>query len=85
MSETESRLTYLKSLRLKIQGVLDGSIEKAGVQSYGLNDSDGSQNLTRRSPKELWDMLQAVNDEITEIERGVSGGGVRTFGTRLRY
>jgi hypothetical protein len=83
-SETAERLAYLKSLRLKIRAALDASVEKAGTQSYSINDSDGSQSLTRRNPKELMDMLRAVDTEIADLERKLSGGGIRTFGTRLR-
>jgi hypothetical protein len=83
-SETADRLSYLKSLRLKIRAALDGSMSQAGTASYSISDSDGSQSLTRRSPKELWEMLEKVEAEITEIERSLSGGGIRTFGTRLR-
>jgi hypothetical protein len=82
--ESTGRIAYLKSLRLKIQAALDGSVDKAGTASYTINDSDGSQSLTRRSPKELWDMLRAVDAEIADLERRLSGGGIRTFGTRLR-
>jgi hypothetical protein len=78
------RLAYLKSLRLRIQAALDGSIGHAGTESYTISDSDGSQSLTRRSPKELLDMLRSVDAEIAELERQLSGGGIRTFGTRIR-
>jgi hypothetical protein len=84
MSETAERLQYLKALRVKIQGALDGSVDKAGTKSYTLNDSDGTQSLTRRSPKELWEMLKEVDSQITEIEQRLNGGGIRTFGTRVR-
>jgi hypothetical protein len=83
-SETSDRLAYLKSLRLKIRAALDGSVDKAGTASYSISDSDGSQYLTRRSPKELMDMLDRTDAEIAELERQLSGGGIRTFGTRLR-
>jgi hypothetical protein len=82
--ENADRLAYLKSLRIKIQGALDGSIGKSETASYTINDSDGTQSLTRRSPKELWEMLREVSDEIAALERQINGGGVRTFGTRLR-
>jgi hypothetical protein len=78
------RLAYLKSLRVKIRAALDGSVENAGTASYTIGDGDGTQTVHRRSPKELWDMLAATEDEITELERALSGGGIRTFGTRLR-
>jgi hypothetical protein len=83
-SETAGRLAYLKSLRLKIRAALDGSVDKAGTQSYSITDSDGSQSLTRRSPKELMDMLDRTDAEIIDLERKLRGGGIRTFGTRLR-
>jgi chromosome segregation ATPase len=83
-SETADRLAYLKSLRLKIMAALDGSVDKAGTASYNISDSDGSQSLTRRSPKELMDMLDRTDTQIAELERRLSGGGIRTFGTRLR-
>jgi hypothetical protein len=82
--DAADRIAYLKSLRRKIRAALDGSIGQAGVASYTINDSDGSQSLTRRSPKELWDMLASADREIGELERSLSGGGIRTFGTRLR-
>jgi hypothetical protein len=84
MGTGSDRLAYLKSLRLKIRAALDGSVEKGGTASYTINDSDGSQSLTRRSPKELWDMLKDVEGEIAAIERALGGGGIRTFSTRLR-
>jgi hypothetical protein len=83
-STAAARLAYLKSLRLKIRNALDGSVEKAGTVSYTINDSDGSQSLTRRSPEELLNMLNSTEDKITELERSLSGGGIRTFGTKLR-
>jgi hypothetical protein len=83
-AETADRLAYLKSLRLKIRAALDGAMDKAGTASYSISDSDGSQSLTRRSPKELMDMLSRVDTEIAELERELRGGGIRTFGTRLR-
>jgi hypothetical protein len=81
---TQERLAYLKSLRLKIRAALDGSVGNAGTASYTINDSDGSQSLTWRSPKELWDMLQSVDTEIADLERRLSGGGIRTFSTKIR-
>jgi hypothetical protein len=82
--DAADRLAWLKALRLKIRAAIDGSAGTAGTASYSISDSDGSQSLTRRSPKELMDMLDRVEAEISEIERELSGGGIRTFGTRLR-
>jgi hypothetical protein len=84
MGTSAGRLTYLKSLRLKIQSALDGAVDKSGTASYRIGDSDGDQSVTRRSPNELWDMLKDVENEITAIERALSGGGIRTFSTRIR-
>jgi hypothetical protein len=84
MGTSAERLAYLKSLRLKIRAALDGSVENGSTASYRIGDSDGDQSVTRRSPKELWDMLKDVESEIAELERALSGGGIRTFGTRLR-
>ena len=78
------RLEWLKEFRGKIRGVIDGSLDSATLASYSYSDADGSQSTTRRSPKELWDLLQEVEDEIENLERITAGGGVRTFGTRLR-
>jgi hypothetical protein len=78
------RLAYLKSLRLKIRAALEGSVENAATSSYTIGDEDGTQTVHRRSPKELWDMLTAAEAEIAELERALSGGGIRTFGTRVR-
>jgi hypothetical protein len=83
-SETAERLAYLKALRLKIRAALDGSVDKSGTLSYSINDSDGSQSITRRSPKELLDMLKDTDSQIAEIERTLRGGGIRTFRTRMR-
>jgi hypothetical protein len=80
----QERLAYLRSLRLRIQAALDGSIGQAGTESYSINDSDGAQSLKRRSPKELLDMLRSVDAEIAGLERQLSGGGIRTFGTKIR-
>jgi hypothetical protein len=84
MGTSADRLAYLKSLRLKIRAALDGSVERGGTASYRIGDSDGDQSVTRRSPKELWDMLKDVEDEIAAVERALSGGGIRTFSTRIR-
>jgi hypothetical protein len=84
MAYNAERLIYLKNLRIKLRAALDASVEKSGTQSYTLEDSDGKQSLTRRSPKELMDMLKTTDNEIADLERAARGGGIRTFGTRLR-
>jgi hypothetical protein len=82
LAEGQNRLAYLKELRIKIRGVLDGSIDAAAIQNYAFSDSDGSQSAHRRSPEELWDFLQKVENEIAALESRLHGGGIRTFGMR---
>jgi hypothetical protein len=79
-----NRITYLKGLAEKIQGVIDGSISHAELSNYSYSDSDGSQSAGRRSPKELWEWLKSVWDEIDELEQRQRGRGIHTFSTRMR-
>jgi hypothetical protein len=77
-------LVQLYILRGKILEVMTGSADKSILQSYTLSDSDGSQSTTRRSPRDLMTWLKEVDSKIAELEQRQRGGGIRTFGTRLK-
>jgi hypothetical protein len=84
-TELQDRLAYLKSLRVKVRGVLDGSIDAAEIDSYSFGDSDGNQSAKRRDPKSLWELLEKIDSEIENLQQRIyGGGGIRTFGTN-RY
>jgi hypothetical protein len=80
----QQELTQLYILRGKILEVMTGAADKSVLQSYTLSDSDGSQSTTRRSPRDLMAWLKDVDSKIAELEQKQQGGGIRTFGTRLR-
>jgi hypothetical protein len=79
-NETADRLAYLKALRVKVRGVLDGSIDAAEIANYSFSDSDGTQSTARRDPKSLWELLEKIDTEIDKLEQRLHGGGIRTFG-----
>jgi hypothetical protein len=81
---TQEELTWLYILRGKILEAMTGSADKSTLQSYSINDSDGSQSTTRRSPRDLMAWLNDVDAKIAELEQKQRGGGIRTFGTRVR-
>ncbi|MDR1174107.1 MAG: hypothetical protein LBK83_01385, partial [Treponema sp.] len=77
-------LTKLYILRGKILEVMIGSADKSALLSYSINDSDGAQSTTRRNPGDLMAWLKDVDNKIAELEQKQRGGGIRTFGTRMR-
>jgi hypothetical protein len=77
-------LAVLYRQREELLKTISEAIPKAGTQNYGINDSDGSQSIGRRSLTELYKALEMVNSQITELERALRGGGIRTFSIRLR-
>lgn len=77
-------LVQLYILRGKILEVMTGAADKSVLESYSINDSDGSQSTKRRSPRDLMAWLNEVDTKIAALEQKQHGGGVRTFGTRLR-
>jgi hypothetical protein len=80
----QEELVQLHILRGKILEVMTGAADKSILQSYSILDSDGSQSTTRRSPRDLMAWLNDVDAKIAELEQRQRGGGIRTFGTRLR-
>ena len=81
---TIERIRALEEYNEAILKCLLENADQALLQSYSYNDSDGSQGKHNRSPKELWALHQEVQDEIDELTQKAAGGGIRTFGTRLR-
>jgi len=82
LSSEQERLVYLKELRAKLRGVIDGSLDSAAIASYSHSDSDGSQSVSRRDPQSLWKWLNEVEAEITKVERKLSGGGLHCASLR---
>ena len=81
---TQEELQELKTLRAKIISALSGAVDNGEIENYSFSDGEGSQSVRRRSPKELTEWLEVVDQKIAVLERSLKGGGVRTFSTN-RY
>jgi hypothetical protein len=81
---TLEELERLRNLREKIIEAMAGAVETAEIENYNFNDGNGGQSVKRRNPRDLAKLLDDVDKKIAALERGLQGGGMRTFGTN-RY
>jgi hypothetical protein len=77
---------YLQELyaqRSKLLETIARETEHAGIASYSLSDSDGSQSTSRRSLRDLYSALKDLNNLIAVEETRGRGGGVMTMQSRF--
>jgi chromosome segregation ATPase len=81
-AELEKRLADYKAKREKLSVALDESLANAEVQTYSLNDSEGGQSATRRSPQELMKLIDDIESKIDSLEALLASGGIHIASLR---
>jgi hypothetical protein len=82
--ELQARLDDYRKKREIVSAALDRALGVGEVSNYNFQDSDGSQQLSRRSPAELQEILRGIEAQIDYYAQKLNGRGGVTVVTTER-
>lgn len=67
----------------KANEVLEAALEMGGeTQSYTFNSGEGQQSATKRPLKEIYDLIERLEAEISNLYRKLNGNGLVNLNLR---